>query len=227
MVFPRVIFFDVVGTLLHPEPSAPAVYESVGRRFGSQLDLATISARFRTAFRHQEAIDRAAGLHTSEEREIARWRAIVRETLDDVTDAEACFQELFAHFARPEAWRCAAGTDLVLNNLSERGYVLGLASNFDRRLRGLVDGMPALRHVRHLVVSSEIGWRKPATEFFAEVCRLADVPPGDILFVGDDYDNDYLGVRAAGLRALLLDPHRLRATERITFLEDLLYRFSE
>jgi len=203
---PPVLFFDAVGTLLHPEPSAPAVYAAVGRRFGSRLDEAAITGRFRAAFRRQEEMDYANDLRTDEEREVARWRAIVPEVLDDVTDAEACFAELYAHFARADAWRCVLETAEVLETLAARGHVLGIASNFDHRLRGLVEHLPALCAVRHLVISSEIGWRKPASGFFAEMCRQAGSPPEQILYVGDDVVNDYDGARAAGLLAVLLAP---------------------
>ncbi len=205
---PPVVFFDAVGTLLHPEPSAAAVYAAAGRRFGSRLDEAILMDRFRTAFRRQEEADRADGLRTDEAREVRRWRAIVREVLDDVADLEACFQELYAHFARPPAWRCLPETADVLADLSARGHVLGIASNFDHRLRGLVESIPALQPIRHLILSSEIGWRKPAATFFAEMCRRAASPPEQVLYVGDDPINDYEGARAAGLRVMLLDPTR-------------------
>lgn len=204
---PPVVFFDAVGTLIHPEPPAPVVYAAVGRRYGSRLDEATITVRFRAAFRRQEEADYAGNLCTDETREFARWQAIVREVLDDVTDPDACFQVLYAHFAQPDAWRCEADTAEVLAALAERGHVLGIASNFDYRLRGLVENMPALRPVRYLVISSEIGWRKPAPEFFAAMCRLAGSPPEQILCLGDDPVNDYAGAQAAGMRAVLLDPH--------------------
>ena len=204
---PPIIFFDAVGTLIHPEPSAPSVYTAVGRRFGSRLDEAGIAIRFRAAFRRQEEVDYAAGLRTSEGREVGRWRTIVREVLDDVTDAEACFEELYEHFARPDAWACAPETAEVLGALSSRGHVLGIASNFDHRLHGLLQQLPALRPVQHLVISSEVGWRKPAREFFTEMCRQARAPGEQILYVGDDPINDYDGARAAGLQAVLLDPH--------------------
>ncbi len=221
---PTVVFFDAVGTLIYPEPSAPAVYVTVGRRFGSRLDEATIAARFRTAFHRQEEADRAGVLRTSEEREIARWRTIVGEVLDDVPDAEACFHELYAHFARPDAWRCTAGTQDVLNALAERGHVLGLASNFDRRLRHLSESLPPLRPIRNLVISSEIGWRKPAAEFYAEMIRQACASASEILYVGDDFLNDYEGARAAGLQAMLLDPRQntaLPTQARLTSLLEL------
>jgi putative hydrolase of the HAD superfamily len=224
LALPAIVFFDAVGTLISPEPSAPAVYATVGRRFGSRLDESTIAARFRAAFQRQEETDRAGGLRTGEEREVARWRAIVGEVLDDVPDAEACFHELYAHFARPEAWRCTTGTDDVLNALDERGHILGLASNFDRRLRHLVEGLPPLRPIRNLVISSEIGWRKPAPEFYAEMCRQAGVPAGEILYVGDDLLNDYEGARAAGMRTVLLDPRQRTAvpsTARLISLTEL------
>ena len=221
VALPPAVFFDAVGTLIHPEPSAPAVYASVARRFDSRLDEATIASRFRAAFRRQERADYAGGLRTSEEREIARWRTIVWEVLDDVLDAETCFQELYAHFARGDSWRCVPEAAGLLNTLAQRGHVLGIASNFDHRLRGLVEQMPVLRSVRHLVISSEIGWRKPASDFFAEMCRQVGFPPADILYVGDDPTNDYEGARAAGLRAMLLDPQRRAAVPPAAVLRSL------
>jgi putative hydrolase of the HAD superfamily len=222
---PPVVFFDAVGTLIHPDPPAPSVYAAVGHRFGSRLDEATIAARFRAAFRRQEEMDHAGNLRTDEARELARWRTIVGEVLDDVTDPETCFQELYAHFARPDAWRCQPETAEVLAALSAGGHMLGIASNFDHRLRGLVENMPALRPIEHLVISSEIGWRKPAPEFFAAMCRQVDSPAEQILYVGDDWTNDYVAAKEAGVQAVLLETnhHPARSVEAwIKSLSDLL-----
>jgi putative hydrolase of the HAD superfamily len=202
----RAVFFDAVGTLLHPEPSAADAYADVGARFGSRRPRAEIGARFRRAFRRQEELDRSAGLRTSEEREVARWRGIVGEVLDDVSDADACFHTLYEHFARPDAWRLDVDAASTLRALSGRGLAVGLCSNFDHRLRGLVAAMPELKGVRRLVISSEVGWKKPAGAFFAEVARCVELPPAQVLVVGDDAENDFDGARAAGFPALLFDP---------------------
>lgn len=221
---PPVVFFDAVGTLLHPEPPAPEVYAAVGRRFGSRLVVTEIAQRFRVAFHRQEQVDHAAGLRTSEEREWMRWRAIVAEVLDDVAEPEKCFAELHAHFAQPDAWRCEPHTSQVLKTLAGRGHRLGIASNFDTRLRQVVDGLSDLRLIRQLVISSEIGWRKPAPAFFEEMGQRSASPPEQIVYVGDDENNDYVGGRAFGLRVIMLDPNR-RATlppeSVITSLKDL------
>jgi putative hydrolase of the HAD superfamily len=217
------VVFDAVGTLLHPDPPAAVVYCQIGRDFGSQFSQEMIESRFRQAFRDEELIDQKGGWRTSETREIERWRHIVARVLDDVRDPDACFRLLFAHFARPESWRCQQDAGPVLEALAGKGFSLGLASNYDSRLRTVVQGKPELRAIRHLIISSEVGWRKPAREFFAAVCRTVRQPADKILYVGDDPINDFQGATAAGLRAVLFDPKEEETgVPRITRMGDVL-----
>jgi putative hydrolase of the HAD superfamily len=213
------VFFDAGGTLIHAEPSPGDVYAAVGRRFGSRVDAAEARRRFRAAFQRRRQPD---DLSTSEAAEDAFWRGVVAEVLDDVTDFESCYRELFAYFGRPEAWRTDPQAAAVLKELTERGLLIGVCSNFDARLHGIIAGLPELQALRRVVVSSEVGWRKPAAAFFAELSRVAG-PPQRLLIVGDDPVNDYQGARAAGMAARLLDPAgRHAGPDRITALADLL-----
>jgi putative hydrolase of the HAD superfamily len=203
---PRAIFFDAVGTLIHPEPAAALVYANAGRRFGSRRRPDVIAQRFRNAFQKQEAVDRDNGWITSEQRELARWQAIVGEVLDDVTDPRGCFDFLYHHFAMPQSWRCDPGAESLFEDLLAREYQLGLASNYDARLYDLVRGLKPLRLLQHVVVSFEVGYRKPAPAFFQVLCERTGLAPAEILHVGDDPDNDCAGALAAGMSAVLLDP---------------------
>jgi putative hydrolase of the HAD superfamily len=218
------VFFDAVGTLIHPDPPAPLVYGQVGRRFGSRLAAAAIPERFAAAFAEQEARDQLAGWRTSEEREVRRWRHIVGRVLDDVADAEGCFQELYRHFSLAKAWRADPEAAAVGAELARRGLVLGMASNYDWRLRSVAADLPAFQPFDRLVISSEVGWRKPAPEFFAALCRAAALPPEQVLFVGDDPDNDYDAARAFGVRAVLFDPRDryVAIPDRVKRLGDVL-----
>jgi len=223
----RAIFFDAVGTLIHPEPSAAAVYWTIGRSFGSRRTQADIAARFVAAFQKQEAIDRLHGWITNEEREYQRWQHIVADVLDDVTDPAAVFTELYEHFKRPASWRCDAQSEAVLASLRAEGLAVGLASNFDGRLRGLVQEIKPLTVFGAsplLAISSEVGYRKPAPEFYQALCQAAGCAPARLLYVGDDLVNDYQGARSAGFHAILFDP-RERFTgagyKRIGALEEL------
>lgn len=222
------VVFDAVGTLIHPEPSAVEVYEAVGRAHGSRITTEEIKARFRAAFAIEEAFDRERyGLRTSESREVERWRNIVAHVLSDVDNRSACFEELYQHFAKPKAWRCAPQADRILEDLAQQGLQLGLASNYDRRLHAVLAGLSELRRLKHIVISSEVGWRKPALPFFEIVCAHVGLPPGQVLFVGDDPINDYEGARTAGLGALLVDPlNRYPQRERIDGFAALGSRFA-
>jgi putative hydrolase of the HAD superfamily len=73
------------------------------------------------------------------------------------------------------------------------------------------------------VISSVVGFRKPAVEFFQQVIEVAACEPDEVLFVGDDMDNDYLGATASGLEARLLDVNRGYSIQnRIERLVDLI-----
>lgn len=218
------VVFDAGGTLIVPDPPAAEVYAAAGRRHGSRLTAEVIGPRFAAAFAGQEAADQQLGFRTDERREEQRWRRIVAEVLDDLTDIEGCFAELFRHYSRPEAWRCPDDTAAVLDALWERDCTLALASNYDRRLHSVKAGLPALQRIEHVVISADVGWRKPALEFFAAVGRAVGCAAEDIVFVGDDPVNDYEGARAAGMRVVLYDPlsKHLGVKARITMFRELL-----
>ena len=126
--------------------------------------------------------------------------------LHDAVDREACFRELYEHFARPASWRCEGTLDRLFAALAGRGCVVAMASNFDERLRRVLAGWLAGDALRHVVISAEVGWRKPSPRLFEAMCQAVDLSPYEILYVGDDRENDFAGALAAGCRALLFDP---------------------
>ncbi len=221
----RAIYFDAVGTLLFPDPPAPVVYAETAHRHGLALAPAEVRERFVVAYKREEAADAAADWATSETRERARWRHIVTDTLAGVSDPEACYAHLFDHFAQPAAWKVAPDAAEVFAALLDRGLTLGLGSNYDDRLWSVLAGFPELASVRaRVLISSAVGVRKPGVGFFHAAARAADCDLAEVLFVGDDPENDYLGATAAGLSAVLLDPRRKYAhvPHRVTRLAELL-----
>ena len=131
------VVFDAVGTLLYPEPAAAQVYAEVGRRLGTRHTAEEIALRFADAFGREDDVDARSGLQTSEARELRRWANIVARVLDDVSDPVRCFHTLYQHFAAPSAWRCNPDAEAIIQELSARGLRLGMASNYDQRLRSV------------------------------------------------------------------------------------------
>jgi len=57
--------------------------------------------------------------------------------------------------------------------------------------------------------SKELGVAKPDPQFFAEVCRRAELQPKDTVMVGNDYDKDIVGAKTAGLKTVFFnEKHR-------------------
>lgn len=218
----RAVFFDAVGTILFPRVPVSRTYAEHACRHGVTLSEDRVRSAFREAFARQEAVDGAAGWRTDEARERARWRSIVTDVLPGA-NADACFAGLWEWFNTPAAWTVSPDAGDVLGGLAARGLVLGIASNFDSRLLSLVRAFPELAPVAdRVVISSLVGWRKPAPQFFAALVAAADCEASQVLYVGDDERNDLRGATSAGLRAVLLDPAaKPPSPDRIRRLRDL------
>ena len=63
----------------------------------------------------------------------------------------------------------AATVAEVMRNPRAVGYVLGIASNFDSRLRTICRDHPPLHECRQIFVSSEIGYPKPELQYYRSV----------------------------------------------------------
>ncbi|MBW3540484.1 MAG: HAD family hydrolase [Planctomycetes bacterium] len=219
----RCIAFDAVGTLIEPHPPVAVAYAHVGRRYGSRLSEPEIADRFRAAFAaHQRPTGDVRGFseRPTEAEEREWWRNVVRQVIDDARDPEACFEDLFAHFASPHAWRCFPDVAAGLRRLKAAGRLLAVASNFDGRLNRLCDDLPELAPLDLRVISSEVGCRKPSPEFYASLVERAGCDASEVLMVGDDVANDVAAACDAGLHAVHLDrraaadPQRIAPQER-------------
>jgi putative hydrolase of the HAD superfamily len=214
---PQWVALDAVGTLIHPEPGVAEAYHAAASRHGSRLSAEDISLRFRTVYSEFEELPPHRA-DTSEERELAKWREIVARVIPDVTDPEQCFEDLFEWFSHPGAWRVYPDVAEALVRLSANGLQVALASNFDRRLHQVCDGLPALDQIGVRVVSSEVGWRKPSPGFYRALVSQTGVDAGEIVMIGDSWLNDIAGAREAGLQALWLDRRCPTSTDRIPTL---------
>lgn len=203
------VVFDAVGTLIDPEPSVSDVYAEAARRQGIALERALIKSRFARYFGDDEVDYLRGPLATDEATERRRWRRVVGRVLPELPDPDGAFEELWIHFGRAESWRLFADVEPALERLRRAGLPSRIASNFDGRLRGVVGGLPALAAWGEtLVISSEVGYRKPHPSFYHAAAESLGLPPSRVLCVGDDPENDLHGPRRAGLKSILVDRER-------------------
>jgi putative hydrolase of the HAD superfamily len=200
------IVFDAVGTLIRPVPSVAEAYTATAARQGVELPVEVVRARFQVHFEKDGVSGNAGALSTDEATERWRWRKIVMGVLPEIPHVDLAFDELWEHFSSPGSWRCFPDVNPALRGLSAQGVALCVGSNFDGRLRRVVQGLPELAGcLDSLVISSEVGFRKPHPSFYHAACARLGLPPERVLFVGDDLENDVLGAIRAGLSGMLLE----------------------
>ena len=208
------VTFDVGGTLIEPWPSVGHVYAEVAANHGiANLSHQELQRRFATAFHR-----RARAIHSAEE-----WAEIVDETFAGLVaepPSKTFFPDLYERFAQAAAWRIYPDVDPAFAALAGRGLKLGVISNWDDRLRPLLNALGLARRLEAIVVSCEAGASKPAPAIFQKAAEQLHAPPDTILHVGDSFEMDVAGARAAGFKALQIE--RNAGTIRAGQIESLL-----
>ncbi len=212
----RAVSFDVGGTLLEPWPSVGHVYAEVARAHGvAQATARVLNQRFRQAWKR-----RPQPHHTR-----VQWQGLVDEVFAGLAGplpSQVFFAELYDRFSRTVSWRVFPDVLPTLDFLQSRRLPLAIISNWDERLRPLLEALGLSRRFSTLVISCEVGAAKPSPVIFREAARRLRLPPKAILHVGDSEQDDLMGARAAGFRALQIARTRPgRRRGRIRSLADL------
>lgn len=86
------------------------------------------------------------------------------------------------------------------------GLRLGLCSNFSHAAtaRAVLAQCGLAEHLDGVVISEELGFRKPRPEIFGSVADALGVAPEETLHVGDRLGDDVAGAAAAGMRTAWL-----------------------
>jgi putative acetyltransferase len=120
----------------------------------------------------------------------------------------------------------AAGAREALEALAGRGYRLGVVSNADGRVRKVLEDAGLAAHLEVILDSAHVGFEKPDPRIFLAATVELGLPPASCAYVGDLYEIDILGARAAGLRPILIGRCLAPETvERVANLGELLALF--
>jgi putative hydrolase of the HAD superfamily len=207
----RTIFFDAAGTLFNPRTPIGESYALVAARHGVITNAATVGEGFRRAFHESGGLSFGHGHSPDELRKLEYnwWRNVVAESfkaIGNFDDFDSYFAELFAYFADPATWIADPDALPMLDELKNSGVRLGIVSNFDYRLYGILNGLGLAEFFDSITISSEAGWAKPDPRIFGTALARLETDPSEALHVGDSPHLDIVGAHAAGIAAVLIDP---------------------
>ncbi len=194
------VLFDLDGTLLDDRAAVAAGVQALHATFSADRAY----QEFVTAW--QEALERSfeefdAGHIDFYEQRRARVRDVIDPTLGDEAADEAFSVYLEAH---ESAW--ALYDDVIPCLDALKGHILGIVSNgIGSQQRAKLTHTAILDRFELVVISADVGIRKPDPAIFRLACRDRGTNPSDAMHVGDRYQADALGARSAGLAGVWLD----------------------
>lgn len=206
------LFFDAGGTLLDMSPPSYRTIHDVLARMGIKHNVETVR---HAVYKAERVFDNdvATLQGTDEETFWLKYDTFVLRELGFEGDVEPIARELSKAFddtySDPKNWADYPDTKPMLEDLGKRDFFLGMISNATPLLRKVMDELDLTKYFDDIVVSSEVGVRKPAREIFWIAARNAKVQPNRSIFVGDRLAADIVGAKKAGMNAILLDRLRI------------------
>jgi len=208
-----VIFFDLDDTLLDDRLPTARGLDALYQHHGAAFDV----PRHELTQIWKDLLDQhfpryLSGELTMQGQRRARLRAILGDRSDSFSDddIDTAFSIYTDSYERGVA--CFPDVVPMLERLA-RDTRLGVITNGNREQQYKKLERTALGKFFDTVVTPEAcGAAKPDPRIFAEACRRAGVAAADAIYVGDNWDIDVVGSRAAGLKAIWINrdtvPHR-------------------
>lgn len=202
----------------------------VGAALGVPITAAALDRSVGSAIR---AVEGAAGVTAGRsDRERARvylealftGAGVPAERMDEVA------RTLWRLHEQWHLWcRTMPGTGEALDRLRAAGLRLGVVSNSDGRVEEALRAAGIDDRFDVILDSALVGVEKPDPAIFRAALAALDVGPEEALYVGDLYDVDVVGARAAGIEAVLLvadaaepGPECRRVDSLVALADDLL-----
>lgn len=220
----KAVFFDAAGTLFHLRGSVGEHYREVALWHGLDLPATAFDAAFTLAWKTSPPrLQTPAVARPDDDR--GWWRDLVWRVLDQLVPASAFeaprelfFADVYEHFRDPAIWALYPEVPAVLETLA-RSHRLAVVSNFDGRLRAILQGLGLLGFFETLVISSELGADKPHPAIFREALRRLNLQPSEALHAGDDPRLDWAAAEAVQIASFPLERPRNALTDLLALDE--------
>lgn len=194
----RAVLFDAGNTLVFLD------YDRMALGVGAALNL-PLTGEGLAAHAAEAASAMEASTGTDQDRAAVYLEALFRLARVPATrmgEVRECLRQM--HGERHLWCSVREHTHDALARLRAAGLRLGIVSNSDGRVDQALSAAGLREYFDVVIDSSVFGTEKPDPAIFRAALEVLDVAPEEALYVGDLYDVDVVGARAAGMEAVLL-----------------------
>jgi putative hydrolase of the HAD superfamily len=210
----RGVLFDATGTLIETAEPVGETYRRIALAHGVDLPAWRLEDAFRRVLRNAPergvtGRDEAA----RRESEVQWWRELLRQTFQ-AADSTARFEDFgafvqaaFDAYRVVGAWRIRPGVEAMLTELRACGLRLGIVSNFDHRLPGILDALGLADAFMTVEIPSHLGVTKPDPAIFQSAADHLGLSLESLAYVGDDPADRLISISRLGLTVLDVHQH--------------------
>jgi putative hydrolase of the HAD superfamily len=203
------VFFDAGETLIHPLPSFPELFMTVCADHGLEVDFDLLRTATRRLMAGVEDRQRQGYTFSNETTKSRRfWLDFYGSLVNEMGHAHEdglLPQALYSTFSEPSNYGAYHDVRETMEELRGRGLRMGLISNFEAWLEGLLEDLGLIEFLEVVVISGRESYEKPHPMIYELALERGKVDAGRALHVGDSPISDYDGASEAGMRAVLLD----------------------
>lgn len=193
----RAVCFDYYNTLVVDDWLPPPLWRRL-RALGYDAASPALEAIFEPDAFDGAETPRLGGTPCHDTWMRGNWRRFLRLSGVAEAEADALLAQLLAEQGRFTT-RPASGARMVLDAFRRLGWKIGLCSNWETPIAARLerDGLaPGLFDA--VVISAQIGARKPHAKIFEALAFELGTAPEATLFVGDNWRTDITGALRAG-----------------------------
>ncbi len=129
----------------------------------------------------------------------------VEKTHSPKIEDERVYEEIFSYFDSEKNWNVEESFFKLTEFCLQKSIGLGIISNWDLRLRGLLERLNLDSFFNPIIISAEFGFEKPSLKIFEEgMRRTASLDVEQYSYIGDKAELDYHPPRELGWNSYLL-----------------------
>jgi putative hydrolase of the HAD superfamily len=205
----EIVFLDAGETILHPHPSFPELFARTCLEHGYTVAPEEVAPVLYGMVRDMGTVAAEIGVSapsTTAAGSYALWTHIYRRCLDGlgITD-DSLPDELYSVFSDSATYRLYPDALPAVDRLRQKGYRVGLISNFEGWLEEMLVELQAGDVFEVSVISGLVGVEKPDPRIYEIALEQAGVEPEAAAHVGDSVRLDVEPATAVGIKAVLLD----------------------
>ncbi len=209
----KAVVFDGDGTLYDVADSIGHQYSPIFIKHGVNATPDEINDVIHDAWKDFEIhyLDRESNYETTCEREEELWKKFVSRVAtqfhnDDVPSE--MLDEVYSHFSLARSRELLPQVREALLMLKDNNYYVALLTNNDLRIHDLIVELNLSSLIDRTLCACELGVKKPSVQCFERAERKLGFSPEELLYIGDNYEQDFIPAKAAGWEAFHFIPQQ-------------------